>query len=270
MNVNKLLNLAGILTLIIFISLGVGGGCNNNGGSGTNGGGDDTLNGDEDLNGGGDMGTATTTLNVFNAGDATTVYAVFSSDSCTKISDWTKASSITCTSGDTTCTVTANASICSFPIGSMDTCTLPLMTGCLTSINFAFNPLVVTQPCGPTPGTGPSLAEVSINGSDCSKTPGCTTPPCDCVDISLVQGYTLPNLSMTLSDGPTTLGPTVGATGNQTVFGSSPSDAPTVLTAVDARAALTAATPRSAIWAALLTTLIYHARLLSRQGEPLR
>lgn len=207
---NKLLYIALFSALIIVISLGAAGGCNNNGGNGTDG------DGDDDLNGGG----AATTLNVSNEGDATTVYAVFSSDSCTTISDWSTGSPISCTTaGDTTCTVTANASICSFPIASGDTCTLPVKSGCLTSINFAFNAGVVTQPCGLTPGTGPSLAEVSINGSNCSKQPGCQTAPCDCIDISLVQGYAPPNISITLSEGNTTLGPTVGATGNQSVFG---------------------------------------------------
>ena len=206
---NKLLSTVLFSALIVVISLGVAGGCSDNGGNGTNGDGDDDLNGGD-----------TTTLQVSNEGDATSVYAVFSSDSCTVISDWSTGSPISCTTaGDTTCTVTTNASICSFPIASGDTCTLPLQSGCLTSINFAFNPEVVTQPCGTTPGTGPSLAEVAINGGNCSKTPGCDTAPCDCADISLVQGYTLPNISMTLSEGPTTLGPTAGATGNQSVLG---------------------------------------------------
>lgn len=206
----KLLNAVGLLALIIFISLGAVGGCSNNGGGGMNGGGDDDLNGDDGT------GAVTTTLNITNEGDATTVYAVFGFESCTLIPDW---STIPCTSGDTTCTTTINSSICSFPIASGDTCTPPLQSGCLTSINFAFNPEIVTEPCGPTPGTGPPLAEITINGNDCSKTPGCGAAPCDCVDISLVQGYMLPNISITLSEGPTTLGPTAGATGNQSVLG---------------------------------------------------
>jgi len=163
------------------------------------------------------MEAVRTTLEIFNEGEATTVFAVFSIDSCTVISDW---SSFPCTSVvDTTCTPTANKSICSFPIASGDTCTPPLMAGCKTSLNFGFNPEIVTKPCGTTPGTGPSKAEVTINGNNCSKKPGCDSFPCDCANISLVNGYKLPNISMTLSDGPTTLGPTAGATGNQNVFG---------------------------------------------------
>jgi len=177
--------------------------CFENGGGGTN-------------NGEDDMEAVRTTLEIFNEGEETTVFAVFSTDSCTVISDWL---TIPCTSVDTTCTPTANPSICSFPIASGDTCTPPLMAGCKTSINFGFNPEVVTKTCGTTPGTGPSIAEVTINGDNCSKKPGCDSPPCDCADISLVNGYTLPNISMTVSDGPTTLGPTAGATGNQNVFG---------------------------------------------------
>ena len=96
---------------------------------------------------------------------------------------------------------------------------MPAGPECLTSINFGFNPEIVTNPCGTTPGTGPSLAEIAIGADNCSKTPGCSAAVCDCVDISLVQGYKLPNISMILSDGPTTLGPTAGATGNQNVFG---------------------------------------------------
>ena len=48
MNVNKLMNLAGIIALINFISLGAGGGCNNNGESGMSGG-DEDLNGDDEM-----------------------------------------------------------------------------------------------------------------------------------------------------------------------------------------------------------------------------
>jgi len=204
MNKNKHLNTTVFFTFIIFVCFGAIGGCGN-----------DSV--DDDLNGDNGMGTPSTTLNISNEGLATTVYAVFSPESCTTISDW---STISCTSGDTTtCTTTTNSSICSFPIASGDICTPPLQADCLTSINFAFNEEVVTQPCGITPGTGPSLAEVAINGNDCSKTPGCDSSPCDCVDISLVQGYKLPNISMTLSKGPTVLGPTLGATGNQNVFG---------------------------------------------------
>jgi len=209
---NYLKKCLGFVLLFGVISLGAIGGCTNNG---------EDANKSEDA-----MEAVSTILNIFNEGVATTVFAVFSADSCTKISDW---STIPCTSGDTTCTTTTNPSICSFPITSGDTCTLPLIVGCpnnpplsvpSSSINFGFNPEVVTMPCGMSPGTGPSIAEVTINGDNsCSKTPGCDSPPCDCVDISLVQGYTLPNISMTLSEGPTTLGPTAGITGNQKVFG---------------------------------------------------
>ena len=202
MNKNKLLNTTVYLTFIILVCFGVIGGCGNDI--------------DNDLNGEDDMGTLSTTLNISNEGVATTVYAVFGSESCTIISDW---STISCTSGNTTCTTTINDSICSFPIASGDMCTPPLRADCQTSINFAFDEEVLTMPCGMTAGTGPSLAEININGNDCSKTPGCDSPPCDCADISLVQGYKLPNISMTLSKGPTTLGPTLGATGNQDVFG---------------------------------------------------
>jgi len=195
-----------VLFLFVFvISLVSMVGCGDDGGGG----------GDQgDFNG--EPGIPETKLEIFNEGEATTVFATFSTDSCTVISDW---STIPCTSGDTKCTTTVNPNICSFPIASGDTCTPPLRAGCKSSINFAFNPEVVTMPCGKTPGTGPSLAEVTINGGDCSKKPGCDSPPCDCADISLVNGYTLPNIRMTLSKDLTILGPTAGATGNQTVFG---------------------------------------------------
>ena len=204
MKKKNLTDIAVFFVIILITCFGAIGGCGNEDSGSSNG--DDGLNGD----------TPTTTLQISNEGAATTVYAVFSPESCTIISDW---STIPCTSGDTTCTTTANSMICSFPIGEGDICTPPLQSGCLTSINFAFDEEVVTQPCGITPGTGPSLAEVAINGSNCSKTPGCDTPPCDCADISLVQGYKLPNISMTLSKDNTVLGPTAGATGNQNVFG---------------------------------------------------
>jgi len=200
-----LMKCLGFLLILGFISLGAIGGCNNNGGDANNG---------EDA-----MEAVSTILNIFNEGEATTVFAQPSNDSCTTISDWSTNSPISCTSGDTNCTVTINATICSFPIAKDDTCTLPLKSGCLSDIKLAFNSEYVTNPCGDTPGTGPSVAEIVIGGGNCSKKPGCDTPPCDCADISLVQGYTLPNISMILSDGPTTLGPTVGATGNQKVFG---------------------------------------------------
>lgn len=211
MNRNKTLSIVIFSALVILISLGTIGGCNNNGGSGMD------LDGDDDLNGGG----GATTLNVSNEGVATTVYAQLPDGSCTTISDWSTNSPISCTSGSVNCTVVTptNPTFCSFPIASDDICTLPLQSGCTSNIKLAFNPEFVTNACGDSPGTGPSVAEVNIHVPNCSKEPGCDSPPCDCVDISLVNGYTPPNISMTLSEGSTTLGPTAGATGNQSVFG---------------------------------------------------
>jgi len=211
MNKNKTINIARFLALIILISIGTNGGCNNKGGNNIN------FNGDDEIIGDG----VATTLNVSNEGNATTVYAQLSHDSCTTISDWSKNSPISCTNGDVNCTIVTplNTTFCSFPIAKDNVCTLPLNSGCTSNIKLAFNPEFVTNACGDTPGSGPSVAEVNIHVANCSNKPGCDSPPCDCVDISLVNGYTPPNISMTLNEGPTTLGPTAGATGNQNVFG---------------------------------------------------
>lgn len=206
MNKLKLFKTAALFSLLVFIYIGSVGGCGNNDNTG------------EGLNG--ETGGATT-LNITNEGDATTVYAQLSG--CTDISDWSDISCMTdsspITTSTITCTTTANNTICSFPIDANQTCSPPLTAGCETTVKVAFNEEFVTNACGSSPGTGPSVAELFVGGDDCSKTPGCGSPPCDCADISLVQGYTMPNISMTLSKDSTVLGPTVGATGNQDVFG---------------------------------------------------
>ncbi len=212
MKSNKQFKLVIFFVLITLVSIGISGGCNNNG------------NNNSDFHGGDELieNTEATILNVSNEGDATTVYAQLTGDSCTTISDWSTNTPISCSkSGSVNCMIVTNLNptFCSFPITKGDLCTLPLKSECTSNIKLAFNPEFVTNACGDSTGAGPSVAEVNIYVANCSNEPGCDASQCDCVDISLVNGYTSPNISMTLSEGPTTLGPTAGATGNQNIFG---------------------------------------------------
>lgn len=215
---NNWLSFFGAFVLLVLIAGGTIVGCDGDSGEG---------NGD-----GFGSGNPVTTLEIANEGHETTVFVNFGSANCTTVEMWAESDAIKCTTGDIACDKTGSLN-CQFTIAAGSTsdptiCTVPLKVGCLSSFVFGIGG---APSCGTTPFNGPTAAEVAVYGSACSTTPGCETSLCDCADITVVNGFTVP-ISMTMSKGPTTLGPVTsgGLTDNENNLGVFPVGCTTCVT----------------------------------------
>lgn len=124
---------------------------------------------------------------------ATTVHVAFGADSKVSAADW----SAFCT---------GSGLVCTFPLGPKNTGSasqpLPSKNGSYLNATFSFDAPV---------GCGVTKAEVDVNNPSWYDT----------LDVSLVDGYSdnVQIYAVPSGGGPATLGPPVGATGNEKVYG---------------------------------------------------